>query len=1001
MVPRTRQWLAIMAGLVVMPLALAAQERTTVTGTVRAPSGAPIATAQVRVVGTQTGAITDAAGNYSLQITGTQGQTVTLRASKLGHGPEQAQVVLQPGGRVTRNFVLAEQTIALDAVVVTGSPSGTATRREVANTVAQIPVVDVVDRMPAIHNVTAVLQSAVPGLQVMTQSGTEGVASRVRIRGVGSLNAGSAPIYVIDGVRMYGGAQTGYSVLGASQSALDAIHPQDIANIEVIKGPAAATLYGADGANGVISVTTKRGQPGQQRVQVTARSSYGEQEWTARTFTNYSICTPARVANTVTNQQWPGCQGVAPNTLISNDLLREHPQALRTGHTRLYHMSATGGGDRFGFYIGANHDNNDGVLFNNSFRRYSGRTNFTFLPSDRLDANVNVGYYRTDVQLPLSDNASDGLTRNANRGIPGRQNAYAVGWLGLSPTEINEFDDRTRSDRFLLSATVRHNPLSWFQHRVSGGFDYSNRKNQRFYEVQPEGRAPYGAINATGAVLQLRPLARLYTVDYSGTVSHDVRRDVTSELQFGAQVIANRTEFVDARADGLASNSVRLIHLASNTRIAQESLVEQSTVGFFVQEKIGWRDRLYVTAGLRTDDNSAFGQDFTFVAYPKLGVSWVISEEPFFRLPGVDLLRLRSAWGRAGNSPNPYAAERTYSVTTMVNADQTGSPGLLGTAQGNPNLTAEKGEEHEIGFDGSLLNGRVAFDFTYFDKRTKDALVSVPSAPSSGFTSAILQNVGQISNVGTELTVSVLPVETRTVVWESRLSGATLRNRLDHWGGVRDAPIYTGFNLANGGLRITPGMPLPQFFGTVPSRDPATGELLRNPNGTLIVNRDTVYFGGSLPTRTLSWDNNVRILRNLRVGAQLDHQGGHHQINLTRRTRAFDGVSRESILVPDASAQDTLDWQILRSGAFAQFIERADFVKLRSISASYAVPARFTRQFGSDEIIVTVSGRNLKTWTDYQGTDPETNADASDFLLAETNAIPPTRRITASVTVRF
>jgi TonB-dependent starch-binding outer membrane protein SusC len=1000
MVRRARQWLTLAVGLAVTPLALAAQERTTITGTVRTPAGAPVATAQVQVVGTQFGALTDASGSYRLQVAGAQGQAVTLRATKVGHAPQQAQLTLSPGGQVTQNFTLPEQTIALDELVVTGSPAGTSTRREVANTVAQIPTVDVVDRMPAINNVTAVLQSRVPGLQVMTQSGTEGVASRVRIRGVGSLNAGSAPIYVIDGVRMYGGAQTGYGLAGASQSALDAIHPQDIANIEVIKGPAAATLYGADAANGVISITTKRGQPGQQRVQVTARSAYGEQEWGGRTFTNYSICTPARVANTVANQNWVGCQGQAPNSLISNDFLREHPEALRTGHTRLYHVSATGGGDRFGFYIGANHDDNDGVLYNNTFRRYSGRTNFTFLPSDRLDANVNVGYYRTDTQLPLSDNASDGLTRNANRGIPGRQNAYAVGWLGLSPTEINEFDDRTRSDRFLLSATVRHHPFSWFQHRVSGGFDYSNRKNQRFYEVQPEGRAPYGAVNATGAVLQLRPLARLYTVDYAGTVSTDLRSDVSSETAFGAQVIANRTEYVDMRADGLASNSVNLIHLASNTRVAEESRVEQSTVGFFLQQKIGWRDRLYVTGGLRTDDNSAFGEDFSFVVYPKLGVSWVVSEEPFFRLPGVDLLRLRSAWGRAGNSPSPYAAERTYSVLTAVDADLGGRPGLVGTAQGNPNLTAEKGEEIEIGFDGSLLNGRVAVDFTYFDKRTRDALIGVPSAPSSGFTAAILQNVGQISNRGTELTLSVLPVETRNVTWESRVSHATLRNRLDDWGGVRDEPIYTGFNVVNGGLRVMPGVPLPQFFGTVPSRD-AQGNLLRNPNGSLIVDRDTVYFGGSLPTRTISWDNNVRLFRNLRVGAQLDHQGGHYQLNLTRRTRAFDGVSRESIVTPSATAQDTLDWQILRSGAFAQFIERADFVKLREVSASYAVPSRYTRRFGSDEIMIAVSGRNLKTWTDYGGSDPEVNADASDTLLAETNAVPPTRRISASVTVRF
>ncbi|HEX8696637.1 MAG TPA: SusC/RagA family TonB-linked outer membrane protein [Longimicrobium sp.] len=996
-------FLAALFGLAVTPLAVLAQERTTITGTVRTPGGAPVASATVRVQGTTTGAVTTASGTYRLAVTGAAGQRVTLRASKVGHSAQEESVALN-GGELTQNFTLSEQAINLEGVVATASPTGEATRREIPNAVAQIPTAEIIERTPSITNVTAALQSRVPGVQVAAPAGTEGTAARVRIRGVSSISAGAAPVYVIDGVRMFGGTQGGFDLSGQSQSALDAISPQEIESIEVIKGPAAATLYGADAANGVIQIITKKGRPGQQRIQLSGRASYGEQEWGARTFTNYSLCTQARIDERFpANHQffpnqpvWPGCQGVAAGSLISADLLRQDPAALRTGHNRMYHLDARGGGERFGFFLSGTLDNNDGVVFNNEFERIAARGNFTVAPSDKLSLDVNSGYYRMWTRLPLSDNSSNSVTRNANRAIPGRQGNFGIGWANLSPTEINAFDDETRTDRFIFSSTVRWQPFSWFRNRISGGFDYSNRDNVRFFEIDLTGKAPYGAVAATGARYQYKPVARLYTFDYAGTLSADFRRDLSSEFTFGTQVIANRFGSLQGNAEGLPSNNVSLIGLAV-TNTASEGKSEQSTVGFFAQEQLGWRDRLFITAGLRTDDNSAFGEDFDFVVYPKLGASWVVSEEPFFSVPGVDQLRLRAAWGRAGNAPDPYSAERNFAVTNVVQSDLTARPALVTSSFGNPELHAEKGEEYELGFDGSFLNGRIGVDFTFYNKLTKDALIPVPAAPSSGFTASVLQNVGEISNRGTELALDILAVETENFTWTSRVSHSTNRNRLESWGGVRDEPIFTGFSLTNVGVRIAEGAPLGQFYGTVPSVDPVTGELLRDAQGNLIVTRDTVYFGNNQPTRTLSWDNTFRVFRNLALGFQLDHQGGLYQINLTRRTRTLDQVTRETV----DPAADSLQRRILLSGAGAQWIEKADFVKLREISASYTLPSRFARRMGGEAVILTVSARNLKTWTDYTGTDPEVNAAVSDFTLAETNSIPPTRRVTASVTVRF
>jgi TonB-linked SusC/RagA family outer membrane protein len=1010
--------LAAAALLLGAPAALSAQARTTITGTVRGPNGQPVSSARVVVAGTTTGALTDNTGAYRLGVSGASGSTVTLRASAIGYGTQSATVTLN-GATLTQNFQIAEQALALDAVVVTGSPTGQATRREVPNSVSTIRTAEVVENNSAITNVTAVLQSRVPGVQVMTQSGTEGTSPRVRIRGISSINAGSSPIYVIDGVRMNGASQTIFGVGGASQSASDAIHPADIESIEVIKGPAASTLYGADAANGVISITTKKGRAGQQRIQVLGRVSYGEQEFHGRTFTNYTLCTQGRVdsaGRNIVNTTYPGCAGVTPNNYITSDLLRSDPGALRTGQLRTYSVNATGGGERFGFFLSGNMDDNSGVVYNNEFSRISGRANFTVAPSDKLDANVNIGYARTENTLPLSDNASSGLTRNANRATPGRLNPYQVGWLNLSPAEINAFDNRTEADRFLLSGIVRWQPFTWFQNRLAGGFDYNSRTSQEFYardEVgvaqSPQcgaGRCPFGLTAATGLRQQIRPLDRLYTVDYAGTITNDLPRDFSSTLTFGSQLISTRFGYIQGTSYGFAPGSVTLLGTGS-TNTGNETYQDQRTIGFFAQETVGWRDRLFLTAGLRNDRNSAFGSEQEYALYPKLGASYVISEEPFFNVPGVDQFRLRAAWGRAGNAPAPYSAEQTF-VPSAVITNEAGAvvgQGFFANTYGNPNLAAEQGEEYELGFDGSLLNGRVAVDFTYYNKTTNDALIPVPNPPSGGFPGAVNQNVGTINNRGTELTLSLLPIEARNFTWESRITGSTLRNRLVSFGGVRSDPIFSGFSVAGTGVILAEGRPLGQLFGTVPSLD-ASGNIRRGtptanfPRGAIIAN-DTVYFGGSLPTNTLSWDNSFRIMRNLRLGFQFDRQGGGYQLNLTRRTRTMDRLVQEVLLRSTSSQADSLVYDMKLTGGGAQYIEKTDFVKLREVSASYSLPSRFTQRFGTDGVVFSLAGRNLFTWTDYTGVDPEVNADNSDFLLAETNAVPPSRRVTASITVRF
>jgi TonB-dependent starch-binding outer membrane protein SusC len=215
----------------------------------------------------------------------------------------------------------------------------------------------------------------------------------------------------------------------------------------------------------------------------------------------------------------------------------------------------------------------------------------------------------------------------------------------------------------------------FFRNRLTTGLDWNQRLATLFFEIDRSPTPAYGTTNARGFVGQFAPNTRNWTFDYAGTLSFAPLQDISTETSFGMQLNAYRFESLQANGTGLVSNSVRLVSNAEEKN-AFETFSEQNSLGFFVQQQVGWMNRLFVTGALRFDDNSAFGSEFNQVIYPKAQVSWVVSEEPFFDLPMVDQLRLRGAWGRAGNSPAPFAADRTWGTSTVVMEDGAGAGGL-------------------------------------------------------------------------------------------------------------------------------------------------------------------------------------------------------------------------------------------------------------------------------------------------------------------------------------
>ena len=400
------------------------------------------------------------------------------------------------------------------------------------------------------------------------------------------------------------------------------------------------------------------------------------------------------------------------------------------------------------------------------------------------------------------------------------------------------------------------------------------------------------------------------------------------------------------------------------------------------------------------------------MVYPKVAASYVISDEPWFRVGGVDNLRLRAAWGQAGNAPAPFSADRTYGGATLV--EQSGTtltttPALHAAAFGNPDLRAETGSEVEAGFEASFLNGRAGVDFSYYNKHTYDALIPIPVPPSSGFGGldqpegvgfrTRLVNAGEIANRGVELSLFGTPVQRKALSWETRLGFSTNRNEMVDLGGLE--PQLRGDFATTQWIRE--GYPLGSYFGIQVKRN-ADGTIAKDANGRGVLSTDTVYIGSSTPTREASLANTLTFFNNLRLYVFADYKGGNYMWNAGEFIRHANGVAQLTAnpsLDPEAYAE-------LTSGSTLPFVTRADFVKLREVAVSYTLPGALTRRFGTNELTFTLSGRNLAMWTNYWGMDPEVNfngiantagfssTDRSDYM-----SVPMLRRIQASVNVRF
>jgi TonB-dependent starch-binding outer membrane protein SusC len=1019
------------AALLAPASSLAAQQSGAIRGRVtEAGSQRPVGDAAVTVVGTGSGALTNQNGEFTI-LNVAAGQRA-VRVRRIGFNALEKPVTVNAGTTVQLDFAVTQSATQLQQLVVTGT-AGAAERKTIGNSVTQLDVSDITQKQ-AVLSVTEVLQSKTPGVTVLPGSGAPGTAGEIRIRGSASIS-GYKPVVFIDGVRYniedFGqfaptgggtigvGASPGLGQSAQVTSALNFLNPNDIESIEVIKGPAAATLYGAEAANGVIQIITKKGTRGQQRLQFGLRAERGTNTMALEQPTNYTTCDAVKKAQVETNGtvSWPGCQNVPVNGIITDNPLERDERAVRDGQLSIIQLNLRGGGDRYSFYLSGDRNIEQGVFFNSDNSQTSVRSNFTVNPNDKLDFTVNVNWQDGRLRLPIQDESANGLMLSATRGLPGRFRSggeQAFGWREMTPPSANRYKNFTDLDRLTLGGTGNWTPFPWFRNRATVGIDETQTRAQLLF-LPGEIDVAQDPEAANGTNLRRGPNRTIVTLDYSGNLLWRPLRNIETTTSFGSQVVADKFEQISASGFGIGAVDVTRVDLLQRST-GGESFSENNSVGYYVQEQVGWNDRLFLTGAVRADDHSSFGTDFDIVIYPKLSLSYVASEEPslrrFLDAARVSTLKLRGAWGQAGRAPTAFSATQTYTVDRVTLGTTTGSA-IRTNVYGNPDLEAERGDEIELGFDAGAFNERLGIDFTYYNKRTTNMLQAVSIAPSTGFIGTRTGNLGEVTNKGIELSVFGSPVQTRNFSWDTRVNVSTNANKLVDFG-VPGKVVDNGGTQSYGTVQQhRVGYPLGGYWVTPPQRGPDGAPLLTAANAPIYNTGDSSrrYIGPSTPTREIGFSNTFNLFRYFRVYALVDFKGGHYTFNQKERSRCQ--AANDNCLANNdprarfpVNAADSIMWkelQLRRAATISpEWIQKADFVKLREVSFMVDVPSAWMRRAGAASGSVVLSGRNLSIWSDYPGVDPEVNTyGGRNFSRIDAYALPMIRRLSAGFNIQY
>lgn len=916
-------------------------------------SRVPVSGAQIQVERTTLGGLTSANGRF--HIGGIRGDTATLVVRRIGYASLRRGVTVND---TTVEFLLPPRAVSLDQVVVTGTVGGQTTR-EIGNSVAQIDAAAITKIAP-VSDFQRLLNGRAPDVVVMPGTGEVGTGAKLRVRGTSSIGLPVDPLIYIDGVRSNNQQATGPAnqAFGSSTiSRWNDIDPDDIERIDVLKGPSAATLYGTEASNGVINIVTKHGA-----------ANANDFNFTMKQGMNFFMNPQGRIP---INFGMDNGQLVTINFDRLNSLYKQNfgNDIFRNGWNQMYHGSVGGGVDRVQYYASLAHDNNDGVEPSNNLKDTKARANLTVNVTDKIKVQTNAFYIDGKTQLSPEAGYGGRMWTVMLMDPTLVDSTWSYGFGSNFPWQYDQVYNLFQSlNRFVGGITVDHRPTSWFSQRVILGEDQANTSDVELYNRVDSLIGPVGS-DALGARFQTDWNVRFRTADYSATARAPVG-DFAFSTSVGGQYYRTRMENHYAQGTVFPVAGLSAIDATTQDRATNQDVVENATLGYYVQEQIGWKDRRFLTFAVRSDKNSAFGKDFGRAYYPKASLSWVLSDEPFFRVPFVSSFRVRAAYGQSGEQPPTFAALRTYLPVTGPGD----LPAVTPNSVGNPNLGPERGKEFEAGFDAGMWDERLAFEFTYYDKRTTDAILQQQLAPSIGFSASRYINAGGVKNSGVELMARVTPIRNETFNWDATFIFASANNKVTSLGDLGNcisAGTYqqhcVGFPVGGWWLQRIVSAQLDTAGQVIPS------SVMCDSVGAAVpcANAPLEYFGSSIPNKQGSFGSTFTFWNKLRVYGMVDFQTGQKKLNGNERIRCYfilGGTCRELQQPQDFNPVLIAGIQERMPG---YLIQNASFAKLREVTVSYTLPDRWARAMRASSAAFSVSGYNLHTWTSYPGLEPE------------------------------
>ncbi len=956
--------LSVMAVLLFFGQVLA-QSRP-ISGKVTDVNGVPVPNASVVIKGSSSGTTTDADGNFSLSVP--QGSTLVI--SSVG----MTATEINTNDQTSISVTLVATNRDLQEVVVVGY--GTQKRADLTGVVATVKGRDI-ENQP-FTSVDKALQGQIAGLQSVAASGTPGANQAILIRGVSSITASNAPLWVIDGIPVNTGDA---SRLTTTANLLSTLNPNDIESISVLKDAASQSIYGSRAANGVIVVTTKKGRSGKTRFRFDTEVgnndiAYVNDDYRPLNAANYFAMTREGLQNRGDAEEAivNTLNGLGFGNGVDNSW---YDAATRKGAQQQYNVSAEGGNEKTTFYLSGGYFKQEGTTVNSQLDRINGSVRLQHKATDRLTINMNLNGGFVKQRTPLAGGAFGNPVLTSYFILPSRRiynedgtynlNSASLGGLHntIALSEIDKRHLRGTSLRGNLSGEYRILENLKFRTSFSGDFNMleEDQYNNPFHG---DGQASNGRAYS----YYTRYMNRVWTntLDFEQRLNNE--GDINLNLQVGYESQISKGYFNSSENRQFPPTlllTVSAIGAAPFT--ASQTLSEYSFLSQFASGNVNFKDRYILSGSYRRDGSSRFGANNRYGNFWSVGASWNIDREDFMMdVDLIDQLKLRASYGVNGN-----AGIGNYDWLALYGygANYNGQPGSFPSNVGDPNLTWELNKPLNIGVDVSILNNRLSLTADWYKRKSEDLLLNVPLSRTSGFLTAT-RNVGAMENTGIEVSLNGVPVQTKDFNWNVNFNFAHNKNKV--------TSLPDGNDIINGSFIIREGESIQSFYlRQYAGVDPQTGDPLWYANE----NKDATssdyspsprfVYGTSLPKYFGAFTNTFSY-KGLTLEAQLyynfgnyvqDSWGGYYM------GAGFGGTYNKVNRILDRWQKpgDITDVPRYVYGGHKSFqsastfyLNQGDFIRLRNVQLGYSIPKAFISKAKLSSLFVYVRGTNLLTW---------------------------------------